>query len=378
MSEIYLDNAATSRPLDSVMSAITPYITTCYHNPSALYNAGTKVRKDIEDVRKNVANLINADSNEIYFNSGSCEGNNQVIRGFDDANFYNESVIITTPIEHKSIINAVSNPVLQSDIHFCKVDSQGFVDMDSLQYLLELNKGKQILVSIIMANNEIGTIQDLSKISNLVHSYNGILHTDATQALKYIPIDVKEMGIDLLSASAQKIGGLKGTGFLYKKNGIKLYPLIYGEQENQYRGGTENVIGIIALGEAIKHVDYEYDLRLSVLRNNFISELKAMGCKINGSLDERLPNNISVILPKNVTGESMVYMLDLAGIAIATGSACDSHSIAASHVLKAIGLSDNEAARTIRISLPDNITMDEIDIVIYEIKKQIKLLTLED
>ena len=375
---IYLDQAATTKPLDSILETIKPYIEENYHNPSSIYNAGVKVKKDIETVRQNVANLIGANSNEIYFTSGSCESNNWIVRGFDDANFQDEPVIITTPIEHKSIINAIYNPVLRSDIHFCKVDSQGFVDMDSLEDLLRLCTEHPILVSVIMVNNEIGTIQNIKKISELVHSYGGILHTDATQALKYIPINVKEMGIDMLSASAQKLGGLKGTGFLYKRNNIKLSPLIYGEQENQYRGGTENVIGIIALGEAIKYIDYNRQSEIIYLRNYFIDELKKLGCTVNGSMDFRLPNNINVTFLQDISAESLIYLLDMCGIMVSSGSACNSHSIEPSYVLKAIGLTDEEANKSIRITIPDNITMEVIDKVIYEITKQIILLSSEE
>lgn len=374
--DIYLDSASTTKPLNSVVDAIMPYITDKWQNPSSLYSAANKVKKDIEVVRKNIANCINANNDEIYFTSGSCESNNHVIRGFDDANYYNESVIITTPIEHKSIIDAVNNPVLRSDVHFCKVDSKGFVDMESLKYLLESNKNKQILVSIIFANNEIGTIQHLKEISDMVHSYNGLLHSDITQALAHIPIDVKKMGIDMASASAQKLGGLKGTGFLYKKNGIELRPLIYGEQERQLRGGTENVVGIIALGEAIKHINYSNNSNIIYLRDYFISELLKLGCTLNGDRHERLPNNINVSFGQNITGESMLYMLETAGILISTGSACNSHTIEPSHVLKAIGLSDEEAVKTIRITLPDNITKNDINKVVFEIAKSIALLSL--
>lgn len=374
-TDIYLDSASTTKPLNSVVDAIMPYITDKWQNPSSLYSAANKVKKDIEAVRKSVANCINANSDEIYFTSGSCESNNQVIRGYDDANYYKDSVIITTPIEHKSIIDAVNNPVLQSDVHFCKVDSNGFVDMDSLKCLLESNKDKKILVSVILANNEIGTIQRIKKISDLVHSYNGILHSDITQAFGHIPIDVIKMGIDMASASAQKLGGLKGAGFLYKKNNIELRPLIYGEQENKLRGGTENIIGIIALGEAIKNIDYSKNYNLIHLRNYFISELEKLGCTLNGDKYERLPNNINVTFIQNITGESMVYMLETAGILISTGSACTSHTIEPSHVLKAVGLNDEEAIKTIRITLTNDITIDDIDKVIYEITKQIILLS---
>jgi cysteine desulfurase len=184
----------------------------------------------------------------------------------------------------------------------------------------------------------------------------------------------------MLSASGHKIGAPKGVGILYKKNSIHIDPLIYGSQMDGMRGGTENAPYIIGMAKAVDLAkkDTEYELRLTILRNNFISELKAMGCTINGSLSNRLPNNINVTFSQNITGESMIYMLDMCGIYISSGSACNSHSIEKSHVLKAIGLSDNDAVKTVRITLPDNVTMDEIDKVINEIKKNILLLSIED
>lgn len=373
---IYLDEAASAKPLDSVLAAIKPYIETEWYNPSSIYTAGIKVKEKIESVRRDVAKCINANKDEIYFTSGATESNNHVIRGFDDANYYKDSVIITTPIEHKSIIDAVNNPVLKSDVEFCKVDSKGFVDMKSLKNLLELNKDRKILFSVILANNEIGTIQRMHEISILVHKYNGILHTDATAAFGRKFIDVKELGVDLLSASAQKIGGLKGVGFLYKKNGIKLYPLIYGSQENEMRGGTENVIGIVALGEAIKHIDYHKAEKIIDVRNYMIKQLmQKFDCKVNGDVYNRLPNNINVTFPQNITGEALIYLLDASGIMISSGSACSSNSIKSSDVLKSIGLTDDEAARTIRISLSDDIDINTAYKVICEIDKAIKLLT---
>jgi cysteine desulfurase len=319
-----------------------------------------------------VADFIGAKEEEIIFTSGSTESNNMVIRGFDDYYKLNISTIITTPIEHSSIFKVLENCYLTSDVYLCEVDKYGFVDLEVLEELLEYKKEGILLVSIGMANNEIGTVQDIKKISELVHSYNGILHVDATQALAHIPIDVNELGIDLLSASAHKIGGLKGTGFLYKRTCIELKPLIYGEQEKNMRGGTENTIGIIALGEAIKHIEYnpmlvyKRDYMLYRLENRF-------NCKLNGDLFERLPNNINVTFP-DVTGESLLYSLDLANIYISTGSACKGNSSEPSHVLKAIGLTEEEAMRTVRFTLPVDITFEEIDIVLEEIDKAIKII----
>lgn len=374
---IYLDEASTTKPLSSVVEAIKPYLETYWHNPSSIYSAGSEVKYRVDNVRLKVSKLICADSGEIYFTSGASESNNWVIRGFDDANYQYDSAIITTPIEHKSIINAVSNPALRSSVYFCDVNNDGSIDLESLKNLLDLNHNKKILVSIIMANNEIGTVQDIESISKLVHSYDGILHTDATQSIKHIPINVQKMGIDLLSASAQKFGGLKGTGFLYKSSNVELAPLIYGEQEERLRGGTENVIGIIALGEAIRKINYDNSFMLTILRDNFISQLKGIGCKVNGSLTNRLPNNINVTFSKNINGENLIYLLDLADIYISSGSACNSRSVDISHVLKAIGLSNEEAMRTIRITLPDDIKGDDIDYVVNEIEKAIKLVEIE-
>ncbi len=374
--EFYFDNASTTKPLNDIYKKIKPYFDDKWYNPSSLYAKGSDVRNDIESIRKNVAKSINAKSEEIFFTSGSCESNNWIIRGFDDANINKNSVIITTPIEHKSILNAVGNPALHSKVCFCSVNTEGFVDIDSLKELLKDHKGKDILVSIIFGNNEIGTIQNIKKISSLVHSFNGILHTDATQVLGHLPINVTELGIDAMSASAQKLGGLKGTGFLYKSNEININPLIYGEQENKQRGGTENVIGIVALGEAIKQIDYRKADKVSAIRNVFIQRLKYEGYRVNGSLKNRLPNNISITIPQQITGESLIYMMETSGIYISSGSACNSQSQSVSHVLKAIGLTDEDALKTIRITIDETVTVEKIEFFINELKKQIKLLTV--
>ena len=375
METVYLDNASTTKPVDSILEMIRPYIETYWYNPSSLYSCGTKVRNDIEAVRKDVAALINAEPEEIYFTSGATEANNWVIRGFDDVYGGDNVDIITTPIEHSSIMNAVKNQNLRSNIRFLDVDHDGIVNIDSFDF----NKnGWTFLTSVIASNNEIGTVQDLKKIADVVHSNNGIFHTDATQILPHIPIDVMEMNIDLLSASAQKLGGIKGVGFLYVKDSVKnkIAPLIYGEQERGMRGGTENVVGIIAMGEAIKYIDYKNTSRIALTRDYFIDKLEKIGCKLIGSKERRLPNNISVMLPEGVGGEETLYMLDMSNILISTGSACNSHSVEPSHVLKAIGLTDEEAARVIRITFSSDITLEQIENTINEIDKSIRLLSM--
>lgn len=383
---IYLDAAATAeyRNVDDIIvNTITTAMKDSWLNPSSAYAANTKER--INKCRANIAKFINANPEEIYFTSGSSESNNWAIRGWDDEIWlttYKKSNIITTPIEHKSILKLLEDGNLGSVVHYCDVDEFGVVDYESLERLLRKCKINEepVLVSVCMANNEIGTWQNIKKISELVHRYNGILHTDATQALGHIFIDVEYLGIDIMSCSGHKISPvLRGIGFLYKRNGVSIQPLIYGAQESGLRGGTENTYGILGLNKAIEHsyVTIESMEELGRKRDYFIDYLEfKFGCKLNGHDIDRLPNNINVTFPQNITGESLLYMLDMSDIRVSVGSACNSRSYEPSHVLKAIGLSDEEAMRTVRFSLPDDITYQEIDKVIEEIDKAIKLIEL--
>lgn len=381
---IYLDAAATAEYTntdDIIVNTITTAMRDSWMNPSSLY--AVNVRDKINKCRANIANFIGAKSEEIYFTSGASESNNWAIRGWVDnwrLDDYKAINIITTPIEHKSILNTVNNSSLGAIVQYCNVDEYGLVDYDNLESLLYFcNESKEpTLVSVCMANNEIGTWQNIRKISELVHKYNGVLHTDATQAIGHIPIDVEYLGIDMMSCSGHKISPvLRGIGFLYKRNEIEIQPLIHGAQENGLRGGTENTYGILGLSKALEHCypNIESMEELSRKRDYFIDFLEyKFGCKLNGHDIDRLPNNINVTFPQNITGESLLYTLDLSSIKIATGSACNSNSIEPSHVLKAIGLSNEDAMRTVRFTLPDDITYREIDKVIDEIGKAIKLI----
>lgn len=378
---IYLDSAATTKPKKEVIKAMTPYFTDEWYNPSALYGKANKIKKDIENARKTVGKFINANSNEIFFTSSGSESNAWAIQGF--INYWRrkgkEITIITSTIEHKSILNCVDN--MNVNVHYVGVDNEGFVNMKTLEALLHdaENEAHKILVSIQFANNEIGTIQHIKEIAEIVHKYDAVFHTDAVQAFGQIPIDVKELDIDMLSASGHKIYCPKGIGILYKKDSVHIDPLIYGSQMDSMRGGTENTAYIIGMAKAVELIqnDKERQLRLTILRNNFISQLKALGCTVNGSLYERLPNNINVAFFQDINAENLVYLLDMCEIYIGIGSACDSHSVETSHVLRAIGLSDEDAMKTIRITLPDDITMDKIDKAVCNITKQIMLLTME-
>ncbi len=377
---IYLDSAATANYgnkdniiIDTITSAMKKY----WQNPSSLY--ATNVKEEINRCRKHIAEFIGAKPDEIYFTSGASESNNWCVRGWVDKNVNSCSMvnIITTPIEHKSILEAVNNPNLGACIRYCNVDKYGLVDYNSLKRLLSFREGEPILVSIGMANNEIGTIQNIDEISELVHRYGGILHVDATQAFGHIPIDVDKLGVDMMSASGHKISPvLKGIGFLYKRNSIDIQPLIYGAQENGLRGGTESTFGIIGLGKAIELCDVSLTNanKMCEKRNYFIDLLESkFDCKLNGS-EFRLPNNINVTFPQNITGESLLYTLETSNIFISTGSACNSKEISPSYVLRTIGLSKDETMRTVRFTLSDDITYEQIDKVIDEIDKAIKVI----
>lgn len=401
---IYLDNAATTKPLKEVQECVAEYMTDKWCNPSALYKNANQVRLDIENARKNIAKFINANSDEIYFTSGATESNNWALRGFVDYCIANKikPIIITSAIEHKSITDCLIGLMsIYSELSVYEVRVHkkiGFIDEKHLQNILQIIFKKyhnieqyKILVSVQYANSEIGTIQDIERIAQLVHSYDGIIHTDATQTFGHLPINVDYEHIDMLSASSQKFGGLKGTGILYKSKYCDcIKPLIYGAQENSKRGGTENVIGIMAMSKAVDCFDKTYNQVNYVVKMKKYFEkqlIDKFGCKINGHwIDDnnemlrdcneyRLPNNLNVTFPQNITGEALIYMLDSAGIMISSGSACNSRTNQLSPVLKAIGLTDEEIMRTIRITIPDNITKEEIDIVVNEIDKIIKILT---
>ena len=381
---IYLDAASTAKYTnidDIIVNTITTAMQDSWMNPSSLYAAN--VKEKINKCRTNIAQFIGAKADEIYFTSGASESNNWALKGWDDvmrASFYKHFNIITTPIEHKSILAAANNNNLSATIHFCDVDKYGVVDYESLKRLLSLcsTNYEPILVSVCMANNEIGTIQNIRKISDLVHEHGGLLHTDATQAFGHIPINVEELGIDMMSCSGHKISPvLRGIGFLYKKNDVNINPLIYGAQEGGMRGGTENTYGIIGLNKALEYCDVSEDAAELLIdkRYYFVDRLEQdFGCKLNGHWLRRLPNNINVTFPQNINGESLLYMLDLSNFKISTGSACNSKSIEPSHVLKAIGLSDFDAMRTVRFTLPNDITYKEIDCVIEEIGKCLKII----
>lgn len=381
---IYLDEAATSqfqKKDEIIVNTISNAMRIYWQNPSSLY--AQIVRDKIEECRQNIADFIGAESYEIIFTSGASESNNMAIRGWFEKNYKPYSkipYIVISKMEHKSIANIWENPLMK--MFHCKTDEYGLVDLDYLKTQLNIlsksNKNHPLLVSIIYANNEIGSMNDIKAISNLVHKCNGILHIDATQAFGHIPIDVKELDVDMLSASGHKISPvLKGIGILYKRYDIELNPLIYGAQEEGLRGGTENTFGIIGLSKAIDYCDIsdEKIKELANKRDYFISLLQSrFGCRLNGHPTNRLPNNISVIFPQDITGEALLHTLDLSGIKTSTGSACNNREVKPSYVLTELGLSDEEAMKTVRFTLSDDITYEDIEKTIKEIASTIKVI----
>lgn len=385
---LYLDSAATAKPCEEIIKESMQYLTEDWYNPSAIYSDGVKVKHAIDDSRESIAGFINADADEIYFTSGASESNCWAIQGYVFAGMmdFAKTEIVTTKIEHKSIMKCVDamerlgGNTGYCDVEYLDVDKDGFVDMEQLESVFKDREEPDcydVLVSIQFSSNELGVIQNIKAISDIVHKYGGVLHVDATQAFGQIPIDVKAMGIDMLSASAHKLrGGVKGVGLLYKKNGIEIQPIIYGSQNAGLRGGTENVFGIVSFAKAVELASKEMEdkLALSVKRDYFISELTRNGCKLNGASVHRLPNNINVMLPEGIGSEELLYMLDLDDIQCSAGSACNSHSKKPSYVLKALGLTDEQAARSVRFTISSDITYEDIDYVVEEVVKDVKII----
>lgn len=386
METIYLDNAASTKPHPEVVSAMMPYLTgDKWHNPSSLYSAGVKVKDDIESARKTVADFIGAESSEIYFTSSGSESNCLALRGWYDRVLDNERqpIIITSNIEHKSILSYVDALAKRgAKVIKLGVSNEGFIDVDELESFLNYYSETMIykvLVSIQYANNEIGTIQPIKEISEVAHHYGAILHVDAVQAIGQIPVNVNILGIDMMSVSGHKLRTPRGSAFLYKRNCVEINPLIYGTQMDGLRGGTEathQIVGMAKAAELARDI-IKMQNRIELTRDYIIEKFESIGCKLIGDKDYRLPNNISVMLPNDISGESMLYLLDMSGIYISTGSACNSREVASSNVLKAIGLTDNESARVVRITFSNDITLEQIDNVVNEIDKSIKLLSMQ-
>lgn len=380
MKTIYFDHAATTAVAPEVKEAMEPYFCENYGNASSLYELGYKSKEAINIARVNVAKAINAKPNEIYFTSCGSESDNLAIKGVVRAHRQNGNHIITSKIEHPAVLNACRQ--LEKEgfrVTYLNVDKNGFIDLEELKNSIN---SKTILVSIMFANNEVGTIESIKEISRIVHSNNAIFHTDAVQAVGNIKIDVKEMGIDLLSMSAHKFYGPKGVGALYVRDSIDFIQLQNGgHQENDKRAGTENVAGIVGLGKAIELANnniIQNNERLLNLRNYCIEQIKNRipYIRINGDLNSRLPGNINISF-LYVNGKDLVKLLAKKGICTSSGSACSSGLPQPSHVLLAMGLSEDIASSALRITLGKENTKEDIDYFVDELEKIVVNLRTE-
>ena len=374
---IYLDNAATTKVNKKVLESMMPYFSEIYCNPSAAYSFATKGRIAIEEARNHAAKLIGASDMEIYFTSGGSESDNWAIKAVAESFSDKGKHIITTKIEHHAVLHTCEYLEIHGfDITYLNVDSDGKVRLDELKKSI---REDTILISVMTANNEIGTIQPVAEIGKIAHEKGILFHTDAVQAYGHIPINVDEMNIDLLSASGHKFNGPKGVGIMYIRKGVKIRSFIHGgSQERGRRAGTYNVPGIAGLGTAAKLAMENMAKRAEKekeLRDYFIDRISAEipYTVLNGHREDRLPNNINFCF-RFVEGESVLIMLDQAGICASSGSACTSGAIDPSHVLRAIGLSDEMAHESLRLTLSYENTKEEIDTVVGELKRIVERL----
>ena len=371
----YFDNAATTKIKPEVLNAMIPYLSEEYGNPSSLYSIGRNAKRAIEDAKEKVAKLINEDKNEIYFTSCGSESDNTAIKGIAYRNKEKGNHIITSKIEHHAILESCKDLEKKGfDITYLNVDKNGIVDLNELEKSIN---DRTILISIMFANNEIGTIQPIEEISKIAKKHNVIFHTDAVQAVGNIPIDVKAMGIDMLSISGHKINAPKGVGALYVKKGIEFDKFINGgHQERNKRAGTENLAEIVGFGKACeiaKNNLVNHNKYLKELRDYFISEImkREKNIKINGSMENRLPGNMNISI-KGIDATKLLLELDKKGICISTGSACNSGETTPSHVLTAIGLKPKDARSTLRVTFGKTNTKEDVEFLVDNLIEIIK------
>ncbi len=368
MNNTYLDNAATTQLSDSTKEYLIS-ILDYYGNPSSSYSISDKPKQIISQSRKSVAKFINTRSEDVYFTSSGSASNTFAIRGYY---LKHNCCILYSPIAHKSILNCVHS---YKNSYPLKVNSQGIINFYDLKEWLDTRQISPFVI-IDHANTEIGTIQDVKKLIDLIHFYNGIVYLDCTGSISTIPLDVKKLDIDICGFSAHKLGGLKGCGVLYKKRNIILEPLIYGSQEQSLVGGTENVLGIASLGKAVEEYDYSsissasrdyvYDYIMKNIKESYL-----VGAPIESV--KRLPHNLYVCF-KGVEGESLMILLDMNGIQVSTGSACNANSISPSTTLSAIGMPKEDIHSCIRLTFSGNETKKEIQYVCKTLKRCVESL----
>lgn len=374
---IYLDNAATTRTAPEVVEAMLPYFTENYGNPSSIYEIAGRSKEGVTKARESIAQVLNAKTEEIYFTAGGSEADNWALKATFEAYEKKGKHIITTKIEHHAILHTCEYLEKRgAEITYLGVDENGVVDLNELQAAI---RPDTILISVMFANNEIGTIQPIKEIGQIAKEHGILFHTDAVQAFGQVPIDVDEYNIDMLSSSGHKINGPKGIGFLYIRKGVKIRSFVHGgAQERKRRAGTENVPGIVGYGVAAKmaaetmaeRTAKEVELR-DYLINRITSEIPY--CRLNGHPVKRLPNNCNISF-QFIEGESLLIMLDMEGIAASSGSACTSGSLDPSHVLLAIGLPHEIAHGSLRLTLSAETTKEDIDTTVDAIKRIVERL----
>ena len=368
---IYLDNAATTKTAPEVVEAMLPYFTEYYGNPSSVYSFASGNKEKINEQRERIAEMLGAAPNEIYFTAGGSESDNWALKATAEAYAEKGKHIITTKIEHHAILH--TGEYLQKrgyEVTYLDVDENGLVKLDELEAAI---RPDTILISVMFANNEIGTIEPIKEIGAIAKKHGVLFHTDAVQAFGQVPIDVNECQIDMLSASGHKLNGPKGIGFLYIRKGVKIRSFIHGgAQERKRRAGTENVPGIIGLGTAAARAAATMEERAKKeieMRDYLISRVldEIPYTKLNGHPEKRLPNNANFSF-RFIEGESLLIRLDMAGICASSGSACTSGSLDPSHVLLAIGLPHEIAHGSLRLTLSEETTKEDADFVVEQIK----------
>ncbi len=374
---IYLDNAATTRTSPKVVEAMLPYFTEFYGNASTIYELGTESKKAMNNARDIIADVLGAQANEIYFTAGGSESDNWALKATAEAYAAKGKHIITSKIEHHAILHTCE--YLEKNgysVTYVDVDENGIIKLDELKKAI---RPDTILISVMFANNEIGTVQPIREIGQIAHEQGILFHTDAVQAFGQLPINVDECHIDMLSASGHKLNGPKGIGFLYIRKGVKIRSFVHGgAQERKRRAGTENIPAIVGLGEAAKLAAQsmaERTAKEAQLRDYLIGRVlkEVPYTRLNGDRVKRLPNNANFSF-QFIEGESLLIMLDMEGICGSSGSACTSGSLDPSHVLLAIGLPHEIAHGSLRLTLSEETTKEDLDFVVETIKKIVERL----
>lgn len=377
MNTYYFDNGATTKVKEEVLDEMIPYFSENYGNPSSVYGLARDAKRAIESAREKVADLIGAKRQEIYFVGSGSEADNTALKGIAYSSKFNKKHIITTKIEHPAILDTCKFLEKQGfRITYLNVDDKGFVDLNELKSQI---CDETILISVMLANNEIGTIEPIEDIANIAKEKGIIFHTDAVQAVGNVKIDVNKMGIDMLSLSSHKIYGPKGVGALYVKENIKFEKIMNGgHQEKNKRAGTENTAGIVGLGKAAELAKKNQEDHVNIikdLRDYYIQKVTKIipSIRINGPLNARLPGNSNISF-KGINGNDLLLELDNVGICASSGSACTSKDPAPSHVLTAIGLEEDMIKGALRVTFGDFNTKDEVDYLVENLEKAVKKL----